>query len=73
MEILCKAAPLLSDELLADAVPLAWEVLLDDCQQLASAAGKLISARDNEMLSLVMFLLILDIKIAGNDVDCDEK
>ncbi|KAJ8031313.1 Protein unc-80-like [Holothuria leucospilota] len=42
MEILCKAAPLLSDDLLADAVPLAWEVLLDDCQQLASAAAAMV-------------------------------
>ena len=39
--MLAKSAPILTEELYTDILPLAWELLLDTSQQLAASAGKL--------------------------------
>ena len=41
LAMLAKSAPILTEELFTDTLPLAWELLLDSSQQLAAAAGKL--------------------------------
>ncbi|XP_071839173.1 protein unc-80 homolog isoform X3 [Apostichopus japonicus] len=75
MEILCKAAPLLSDELLADAVPLAWEVLLDDCQQLASAAAAMVLICAVKIPDQVTSLMVAEMQHfdAGMRVDAIQR
>jgi hypothetical protein len=40
MAIMSKAAPILQDDHFVDMLPVAWELLLENDQELASAAGK---------------------------------
>jgi hypothetical protein len=39
MAVICKSAPILSDETYIDMMPVAWELLLESDQELAAAAG----------------------------------
>jgi hypothetical protein len=39
MGILAKAAPILTDENFTDILPVAWELMLENDQELAAAAG----------------------------------
>ena len=41
LSLLSKAAPILTEDLFADILTLAWELLLDSSQQLAGSAGNL--------------------------------
>ena len=40
MSIITKSAPILSEDSFVDMLPVAWELLLENDQELAAAAGK---------------------------------
>ena len=40
MSLICKMAPVLSDDVLGDIMPVAWELLLAADQELAASAGQ---------------------------------
>ena len=41
MSIISKAAPILSEDSFIDMLPVAWELILENDQELAASAGKL--------------------------------
>lgn len=47
LAIICKSAPILSEENFTDMLPVAWELLLESDQELVAAAGKYLGKEIN--------------------------